>query len=111
MDKRKGNELTDGTSKRSKKKTGETSLAFLPSSCANAELWKPKFSACELSIQVTMEDYTKDHDTSMAIARIIMLLNDVTDLAKENLKTIRGLLVMQQVQVSVATSIFFKLHF
>ena len=33
------------------------------------------------------------------------------DAAQENSKMIRGLLVMQQVQVSVMTSVLFKLHF
>ena len=39
----------------------------------------------------------KDHDTSMALVWVIMLLNEVAALVEENLKTIRGLLVMQKV--------------
>ena len=48
LEKRKGKELTIGTSNRSKKKAGETSSDFLPSTGANAELWKPKLFACKL---------------------------------------------------------------
>ena len=46
--KHKGKELTAGTSKRSRKKAGEISSAFLPSSGVNIKLWKHEFSACEL---------------------------------------------------------------
>ena len=38
LDKHKGNELMEGTSKRSKKKAREISFAFLLSSDANSEL-------------------------------------------------------------------------
>ena len=96
-------------SKRSRKKVGETSLAFLPFSGVNAKLWKPKFSTCELGRQVTMVDSTKDHDTSMALARAVMLPNDVISLSEENLKTINDLLLIQQVQVSILALVFFEL--
>ena len=66
--KRKEKELTMGTPKRSRKKVGETSSAFLPSLVANAEFLKPEFSTCELGRQVTMTDLSKDLDTSMALA-------------------------------------------
>ena len=56
-----------------------------------------------------MEDYTKDHDTSMALAWALMLPNDVATFAKENLETIRVLLVMQHIQVSIVTLVLFKL--
>ena len=48
LDKHKEKGLTVGPSKRPKKKIGEASLAFLPSSGANAKLWKPEFSTVEL---------------------------------------------------------------
>ena len=67
LDKRKGKELTAGTSKMSNKKARETTSTFLPSSNANAKLWKPEFSACVLGRQVTVADSAKDHDTSMAL--------------------------------------------
>ena len=63
LDKRKGKELMARMSKRSKKKTGRTSSAFLFSLGANAKLWKPEFSAYELGKQVTVENFAKDHDT------------------------------------------------
>ena len=94
LDKPKGKELIIGMSKRSKKRVGEMSSTFLPSLGANVELWKPKFFICELSRQVTMADSAKDHDTSMALVRAIMLLKDVASLIEENSETIRGLVVM-----------------
>ena len=77
MDKCKGKELMACTSKRPKKKAGEMSSAFLPSSGANAELYKPEFSTYDLGKKVTVADSTKDHDISMALARAIMLPNNV----------------------------------
>ena len=47
----------------------------------------------------------------MALARAVLLSNDVAALTKEALDTIGDLLVMQQVQVRVVTSVCFKLHF
>ena len=44
---------------------------------------------------------SKNHDTSMALACVVLLPNDVTSLHEEFSKTIRDLLVIQQVQVSV----------
>ena len=57
-----------------------------------------------------MADSTKDHDTSMALTWVVMLLNDFVALSKKNSETIRGLLMMQQVQVSIMSSVLFKLH-
>ncbi|GFY95340.1 hypothetical protein Acr_10g0007250 [Actinidia rufa] len=59
---------------------------------------KPEFSIVELGKQVIMDDSTKDHDTSLALARAVMLPNDVADLVAKGLEEIRDLLVMQQVQ-------------
>ena len=61
-----------------------------------------------------MTDSTKDPDTSLALAQVVMLPKDVANLAKEGLKEICDLLVMQQVQVSILTSTAFQfasLHF
>ncbi|GFZ18311.1 SEC12P-like 2 protein [Actinidia rufa] len=69
-----------------------TSLAFLPSSSVNAELWKPDFSTAELGKQVTVADSTKDHDTNLALAQAIMLPKDVANVAEECSKEIRDLL-------------------
>ena len=44
-----------------------------------------------------VEDFAKDHDTSMVLVRAIMLSNDVAAFSEENSKTIRGMLVMLQV--------------
>ena len=71
-----------------KKKKGETSLTFLPSSSVHAELYKPEFSTTELSKQATMVDSTKDHNTSLTFAQVIILSNYVVDLAKEGSKEI-----------------------
>ena len=54
---------------------------------------------------------TKDHDTSLALAWVVMLLKDVADLAKEGSKEFRDLLVMQQLQVSILTSVTFQFTF
>ena len=52
-----------------------------------------------------MADSTQDCDTSIALALVVLLPNDVTALTKETLDTIRDLLVMQQVQERVMTSV------
>ncbi|GFS35609.1 hypothetical protein Acr_00g0040920 [Actinidia rufa] len=70
-DKCKGKELSTSTPKRPHKRAGETS------SGADSELWKPEFSACELGGQVMAIDSTRDHDTSVALTRAIILPNDV----------------------------------
>ena len=70
------------------KKTGETS------SGGASELWKPKFFACELCRQVTEVDSAKYLDTSVALARTIMLPNDVVALSIETSETLRSLLVI-----------------
>ena len=57
--------------KRLKKKVGEGS------SRVTADLWKLEFSARELGRQVTMVDSSQDHNTSVALARAILLPNDV----------------------------------
>ena len=81
------------------------SLAFLPFSSENAELWKPEFSMVELGKQVMVAGSTKDHDTSLALARTIILPKDVANLAEEKSKEIRDLLVMQHVQISISISV------
>ena len=50
-------------------------------------------------------DSSKDHNTSLALVRIVMLPKVVVDLAEESSKAIKDLLVMQQVQVSILTSV------
>ena len=57
---------------------------------------------------MTIDDSAQDHDTSVALARSIMLQNDVAALSEEDTKTIRSLLVMQHVQVSDMTLIFLR---
>ena len=47
----------------------------------------------------------------MALACVVLLLNDVATLIEEASDMIEDLLVMQQVQVRVVTSVLFKLHF
>ena len=66
-----------GTPKRIRRKAGETS------SGAATELWKLKFSICELCRQVTLADSAQDHDTNMALARVVLLLNDIVALTKD----------------------------
>ncbi|GFS41351.1 hypothetical protein Acr_00g0073870 [Actinidia rufa] len=66
----------------------------------DAELWKPEFSTVELSKQVTVVDTSKDHDTILALARVVMLPKDLTDLAEEISDTIWDLLVMQAAAIS-----------
>ncbi|GFZ03471.1 hypothetical protein Acr_16g0000950 [Actinidia rufa] len=87
-----------GPSKKAKKKKGEMSSALLPSSSAQAKLWKLEFSTSELGKQVTVADSARDHDTSLALAQAVMLSKDVVDLAEDGSKEIRDLLVMQQVR-------------
>ena len=48
VDKHKKKHLVGGSSKKHKKKKGEMSSTFLPSSSAQARLWKPKFSIAKL---------------------------------------------------------------
>ena len=93
----KRRELATGPSKKSKKKAWGASFARLPSSSENAELWKLEFSICELDKQVMVDNSSKDHDTSLALMLVVMLLNDVVALFEENSEMIRDLLVMQKV--------------
>ena len=58
-------------------------------------MWKPDFSIAELGKQVTMVDSAKDHDTSLALAWMVILPNDVADPAVEGSKEICDLLIMQ----------------
>ena len=58
-----------------------------------------------------MADSSQDHDTSVALARSILLPNDVGTLNEEASDVIGDLLVMQQVQARVVSSVCFKLHF
>ena len=92
--KRKEKEHSAGPPKKPRLKIGKTS------STAAAELWKPEFFASELGKQVTVADSAQDHDTSVALARAVMLPNDVAALFEEDTKTIKILLVMLHVQVS-----------
>ena len=48
-------------------------------------------------------DSAQDHDTSVALARAVMLPNDVAVLFEEDTQMMRSLLVMQHVQVSDMT--------
>ena len=86
--KHKRKELSAGMPKKPRQKVGETS------SIAATEFWKPKFSTCELGRQLTEANSVQDYDTSLALARAIMLSNDVATLSKETSKTMRSLLVM-----------------
>ena len=45
---------------------------------------------------MTAAESTKDHDTSLALARSVMLPKDVVDLAEEVSEEIWDLIVMQQ---------------
>ncbi|GFZ12790.1 hypothetical protein Acr_23g0011750 [Actinidia rufa] len=99
--KRKGKKTMAGPSRRSKKRTEGTSFALLPSSDADVGLWKPKFPTVELDRQIIVADSAKDRDTSLALARAIMLPKDITNLVEESSNAIRDLLVMQQVQFNL----------
>ncbi|GFS34532.1 class I glutamine amidotransferase-like superfamily protein [Actinidia rufa] len=56
LDKRKGTELSRGMPKRSQRGTRETS------SGVDSDLWRPEFSACELSRQVLVIETSKSDD-------------------------------------------------
>ena len=84
-------------SKKAREKKGETSLALLPSTRVQVQLWKPDFSTVELGKQVIVADSAK-------VAQAIMLQKDMADLTKEGSEEILDLFVMQQVQVSIVTS-------
>ena len=71
-----------------------TSSSFTLSPIEQTKLWKPDLSIVELRKQVTMDDSAKDHDTNLALARVVMLLDDVADLIAEGSKEIRDLLIM-----------------
>ncbi|GFZ18940.1 hypothetical protein Acr_27g0006790 [Actinidia rufa] len=86
-DKCNGEELMEGTSRRFKRRVGATILG------APVVIWKPEFSACKLGRQVTLANSAKDHDTSMALVRDVLLPNDVPALNKESLKTIQRAIV------------------
>ncbi|GFY85599.1 proline-rich extensin-like family protein [Actinidia rufa] len=101
--KRKRRELTEGPSKKSKKKAKGSSSAYLLSSSGNVELWKPEFSIAKLDKQVMVVDYTKDHDTSLALTQVVRLPKDVVNLVEEGSKEIKNLFVMQQVKASILT--------
>ncbi|GFS30499.1 hypothetical protein Acr_00g0012250 [Actinidia rufa] len=51
--------------------------------------------------EVIAVNSARDHDTSVAIAQAVMLPNDVVALSEETSETMRNLLVMQHVQVSI----------
>ncbi|GFS38128.1 hypothetical protein Acr_00g0055880 [Actinidia rufa] len=65
------------------------------SSRASRELWKLEFSACELGRQLMVAHFSKDYDTSMALARVVLLLIDVASLNEESPNAFQDLLVMQ----------------
>ncbi|GFZ06742.1 hypothetical protein Acr_18g0009120 [Actinidia rufa] len=71
LDKQKEKQFVGGPSKKSKKKKGETSSAFLPSSNVHAEL-------------------------CLVVAQAVILPKDVANLTKEGSEEIHNLLVMQQ---------------
>ncbi|GFY98954.1 hypothetical protein Acr_13g0003550 [Actinidia rufa] len=83
-------ELANTVMGRSRRRTERTSSALHPSSNADAELWKPEFAIVELDRQITVAISTKDHDTSLALARAIMLPKDITDLAEKSSDAIKG---------------------
>ena len=58
-------------------------LTFTLSPVEQAKVLKLDFSIAELKKQFTISDFAKDHDTSLTLARAIMLPNDVVDLAAE----------------------------
>ncbi|GFS46152.1 hypothetical protein Acr_00g0100470 [Actinidia rufa] len=57
-----------------------------------------KFFVAELERQVTTSDTSKDHDTCLALAQAVMLLNDVANLVAEGSVEAGDLMVMQYVQ-------------
>ncbi|GFY97709.1 hypothetical protein Acr_12g0002500 [Actinidia rufa] len=60
--------------------------------------FKEDFSITKLDKQVTVADFAKDYDTSLALKQVVMLSKDFADLVEEGSEDIRDLLVMQQVQ-------------
>ncbi|GFZ06277.1 hypothetical protein Acr_18g0004470 [Actinidia rufa] len=94
--KRKGKEPLEGTPKRPWKETSFVGVA---------KLWKPEFFICELDRQVTVTDYARDLDTSLAHVHAVMLPSDSATLADEPWDLMRNLLVMQHVQVNVVISL------
>ncbi|GFY92682.1 hypothetical protein Acr_08g0010780 [Actinidia rufa] len=82
-----------------------TSSVFALSPRDQGELWKLEFSIVELKKQVTTVDSLKDHDTSLALARVVMLSTNVINLATESSKENCDLLIMQQVQPLETSSI------
>ncbi|GFZ19914.1 hypothetical protein Acr_28g0006190 [Actinidia rufa] len=84
LDKWKGKQPTRVPSKKSKTKKGESNY--------NIQAEKLEFYNDELDKDVMVADSTKNHDTSLAIARAVMLSKDVVDLAKEAPKEIWDLL-------------------
>ncbi|GFZ18289.1 hypothetical protein Acr_27g0000280 [Actinidia rufa] len=75
----------------------KSSLSEALFKCKGREL-VPEFSTVELGKQVTVDDSTKIHDISLALALEIILPKGVTDLVEQGSKKIREVLVMQQVQ-------------
>ncbi|GFY88871.1 hypothetical protein Acr_06g0008110 [Actinidia rufa] len=90
--KREGKEPLVDSPKRPRR---ETSLV------GAAELWKPDFSTCELGMQVTEADSAQYLDTSLALARAIMLPSDFAAFVEEPWNTMRNLLSLQR---AMATS-------
>ncbi|GFY94385.1 hypothetical protein Acr_09g0008310 [Actinidia rufa] len=76
--------------KKNCQKKAPSSTYSLPN---RAELWRPEFSIAELGKRVTMVDIAKDHDTSLALARAVLLPNDIVDLSAEGLEETRDLQV------------------
>ena len=55
---------------------------------------------------MTVVDFAKDHDTSVALVWAVMLSNEIATLSEEDTEMMRSMLVMQHVQVSYMTSVF-----
>ena len=55
--------------------------------------------------KMTTVNITQDHDTCLALEQVVMLPQDVVDLAAEDEKIVANLFVMQHVQVSSRASI------
>ncbi|GFY91072.1 hypothetical protein Acr_07g0012680 [Actinidia rufa] len=60
----------------------------------------------EIGRQVTVANSARDHDTSVAFVRAVMLPNDVVALFEETSNMMRSLLVMQHVQIKIMTDAF-----
>ena len=55
-------------------------MALALSSTEQVKLWKLDFAIAKLGKQLTVADSTKDQDTNLALARAVILPNDVANL-------------------------------